>query len=401
MRDQVDWPRLDSLLREPHLRRLADLSDAGNGLILVGGAIRDALLGRDPQDVDLITERDLTGVIDAVEHERGSRPASIGDDFQNTHRFRWYGRPVDIAAAIGTLAEDLSRRDFTINAMALRLPVAGEARAALVDPHGGLQDLQAGQLCPVSAATIAADPLRVMRGVRYAGDLPGFSLGDGTRSMLRANVPALGGVAAERVSNEWQSILSSAGWVEALELAWSIGVGAVTLGARRTDAGARAWATHEARGGATEDRLTGRLAAMLFDLEQGGSSDSLAASLAARRWPKQLARTASRAACWASLRGADEAEFASLALLDPSAAAIAGDLAYAVGAGAPSCLARLARRAREPRWVTGEDLRRLGMEPGPELGSLLSEAARGQVLRTWGSADEARAWAAVRSAGDS
>ena len=102
MTDRLDWPRLDNLLREPHMQRLAGISAAGHDLALVGGAIRDALLGRDPQDVDLIAERDLRSVIDAVEHERGARPARIGDDFQDTHRFRWHGRAVDIAAAIGT-----------------------------------------------------------------------------------------------------------------------------------------------------------------------------------------------------------------------------------------------------------------------------------------------------------
>lgn len=395
----MDWLRLDELLREPHLRSLSSISSTGQGLVLVGGAIRDALLGREPQDVDLIAEHDLDAAIDAVERARGSRPARIGDDFQETHRFRWHGRPVDVAAAIGTLEEDLARRDFTINAMALRLPVVGEPRDALVDPHGGLRDLNQRQLRPVSAATIAADPLRVLRGVRYAGDLEGFTLGDETRSTLRANAPALEGVAAERISNEWQAILAAAGWTHALELAWELGAGAVTFGARRTDAGVRAWVAHEAQGRATEDLVTGRLAAMLFDLPNDGDPDSLAAMLAARRWPKQLARPAARAACWAGRRAQDEAQLARLALHDPQAAAIAGQLARAVGAGAQSRLEPMAERAREARWITGADLRGLGMEPGPEMGDMLAAGAEGQVLRTWADAAEARAWAASRLRG--
>lgn len=397
MTERLDWPRLGKLLREPHLQRLAELSSAGHELALVGGAIRDALLGRDPQDADLVALRDLGAVIDAVERQRGMRPTRISDDFQDTHRFRWHGRAVDIAAAIGTLEDDLARRDFTINAMALRLPVAGEPRQALVDPHGGLRDLRQRQLRPVCAATIAADPLRVMRGVRYVGDLTGFTLSDETRSTLSANAAALAGVAAERVSNEWQAILASAGWSQALEVAWDIGVGAVTLGARRTDAGARAWAAHEVRSGVTEDLLAGRLAAMLFDLATDGDPDSLATMLVARRWPRELARTASRAARWAGRRGVDEAKLARLALYDSRAALIAGQLARAVGAGGASRLALLAQRAREPRWVTGADLRAHGMEPGPEIGDVLAEAAQGQVLRRWANADKARAWAAARS----
>jgi len=236
-----------------------------------------------------------------------------------------------------------------------------------------------------------------MRGVRYAGDLAGFALSDEAEATLRANAAALEGVAAERVSNEWQSILGSAGWARALELAWDLGAGAATLGVRRTDAGVRAWAAHEARGGVTEDLVTGRLAATLFDLPNDGDPDSVAAMLVARRWPKQLVRTASRAACWAGRRGADETELARLALDDPAAAAIAGQLARAVGAGGTSRLARLAERAREPRWITGADLCAHGMRPGPEIGDLLAEAAQGQVLRTWTTAEEARAWAEARS----
>lgn len=399
MRDRLDWPRLDGLLREPHLQRLAALSASGHGLALVGGAIRDALLGREPQDVDLVTEGDLEAAIDAIEHERGARPASIGDDFQNTHRFRWHGRPVDIAVALGTLEEDLARRDFTVNAMALPLPVTGDLRSALVDPHGGLDDLHRSRLRAVSAATIAADPLRVMRGVRYAGDLGGFELSERTRATLRDVAPAIESVAAERVSSEWQAILSSDGWLRALGLAWELGVGASTLGPRRTDAGAQAWAAHESRAPASEDRLPGRLAATLFDLPNDGDPVPLAASLVARRWPRQLVQTASRAACWAGRRVESERELAHLALSDPHAATIAGQLAEAVGAGVTSRLVRLARRAREPRWITGDDLLGQGLQPGPVLGEMLAEAAQGQVLRTWADADEARAWADGRVGG--
>ena len=397
----MDWKRLDMLLRERPLRRLAELSAAGPGLVLVGGAIRDALLGREPQDVDLVVERDLRAVIDAVERERGLRPASIGDDFQDTHRFRWHGRRVDIALAMGTIEQDLARRDFTINAMALPLPLTGPARDALVDPHGGLGDLRQRQLRAVSAETIAADPLRVMRGIRYAGALPGFTLCSETGSTLSANAAALDKVSPERVSNEWLAILASGGWLDALESAWDIGVGPVTLGDRRSGAGARAWAAHEARDGVAEDPLSGRLAALLFDLADDGDAAALAAMLTARRWPKRLARAASRAARWAGLRGADEVQLARLALEDPQAAAIAGQLARAVGAGATSRLERLAERACEPRWITGEQLSAHGMEPGPEMGAMLADAAQRQVLRTWADAQEARDWVAQRSRGDS
>jgi len=143
-----DWQRLERLLREPPIPQLAALSQDGHRLALVGGAIRDTLMGRTPRDIDLIVEGDLNAVIDALEQARGRRPTSIGDGFQNTHRFRWRGTSVDIAESIGTLSEDLSRRDFTINAMAVRLPAGGEAQEALVDPHHGLAHLEAKRIVP-------------------------------------------------------------------------------------------------------------------------------------------------------------------------------------------------------------------------------------------------------------
>jgi hypothetical protein len=111
------------------------------------------------------------------------------------------------------------------------------------------------------------------------------------------------------------------------------------------------------------------------------------------------------AANWAHLapRG-DDQELAEWVLVDRSAAALAAELAVASARSqnspvppAVSSLRVLAQRAGEPRWVTGGDLRAWGMDEGPGLGAVLAEAARGQLLRRWESAEQAAAWARGRA----
>ena len=114
------WDALEALLNEPTLRDVADVAAGGVRLVLVGGAIRDALLGRRPEDLDLIVEENFDAAIDAIEAHRGRRPKDVGDPFQRTHRCRWRGVYVDISEAADGLDVDLARRDFTINSLALR-----------------------------------------------------------------------------------------------------------------------------------------------------------------------------------------------------------------------------------------------------------------------------------------
>jgi len=167
---------------------------------LVGGAIRDLLLGRGRADLDLVVEGDAATLAaklgaQSVEHERFA-----------TAKVRLDGHEVDIAAARtetyaqpgalprvepASLAEDLARRDFTINAMAI--PLRGEPR--LVDPHGGRDDLEAGLLRVLHPRSFADDPTRALRAARYAARF-GFDPEPETAALLRE--ADLGTVSADR-----------------------------------------------------------------------------------------------------------------------------------------------------------------------------------------------------------
>jgi tRNA nucleotidyltransferase (CCA-adding enzyme) len=156
---------------------------------VVGGAVRDALLGLPVKDRDWV----VVGETPEAMIARGFRP--VGRDFPvflhpETHEEyalarterksgRGYTGFVCHAAPDVTLEEDLSRRDLTINA------IASETGGTLIDPYGGARDLEARVLRHVGPA-FAEDPLRVLRTARFAARLPDFSVAPETLSLMRA-----------------------------------------------------------------------------------------------------------------------------------------------------------------------------------------------------------------------
>ncbi|MFM7548717.1 MAG: CCA tRNA nucleotidyltransferase [Cyanobacteriota bacterium] len=201
---------------------------AGDRLALVGGAVRDWLLHRvhnDPwrgvPDLDLVVEP--AGPIEpaapeAAAHRLARRlRAALGSErFGGYQEHGAYGTVelelrgpegpllLDVASArretyptpgenprvsFGRLEDDLARRDFTINAMALLLRPAEGETGALLDPHGGRADLEQRQLRFLHAGSVRDDPTRVVRGARYAARL-GFRLAPEAQAQLRSTLEA-------------------------------------------------------------------------------------------------------------------------------------------------------------------------------------------------------------------
>jgi tRNA nucleotidyltransferase (CCA-adding enzyme) len=170
-------------------------------VFLVGGAVRDLLLGRGRSDIDLVVEGDPFSLAarlgaDPVAHERFATARVVLEGHRvdiAAARTEAYARPgalPDVSPASG-IEEDLARRDFTVNAMAL--PIAGPAGP--IDPHGGLGDLDRRRLRVLHPGSFVDDPTRAIRAARYAARL-GFSLEGETESLLRS--ADLGAVSAER-----------------------------------------------------------------------------------------------------------------------------------------------------------------------------------------------------------
>jgi tRNA nucleotidyltransferase (CCA-adding enzyme) len=187
----------------PELPQLLEAAD-GALLYLVGGAVRDLLLGRDPANLDVAVEGDAVGIarrldVDVLEHERfmtaATRLGASQLDLTST-RTETYPRPGALPEVEpSTLERDLARRDFSVNAMAI--PLQGQPE--LIDPHGGRADLDAGLLRVLHERSFVDDPTRALRAARYAGRLD-FELEPGTAGLL-ADVD-LGSVSEDRRAAE-------------------------------------------------------------------------------------------------------------------------------------------------------------------------------------------------------
>ena len=171
---------------------------------LVGGAVRDLLLGDgERSDIDVVVEGDVGPIAErlggeALRHERfGTAKVTAGELTADlaAARAETYAHPgalPDVTPA--ALADDLARRDFTVNAMAV--PLQGEAR--LIDPHGGEADLEARRLRVLHDRSFADDPTRAVRAARYAARL-GFDLDPRADELVReADLGTVSRTAARR-----------------------------------------------------------------------------------------------------------------------------------------------------------------------------------------------------------
>jgi len=187
---------------------------------LVGGSVRDALLGRHSDYLDL----DFVMPVGAVETARAiARHYKAGyvllDADRQIARVVFEQGTADFAAQVGSSLEaDLQRRDFTVNAIAYN-PHTDQ----LLDPLNGYADLQRHQLRMVSPENLQEDPLRLLRAYRQAAQL-GFSVELETRSRIREFAPLLQRIAAERIQSELNYLFSTAKGTEWLTVAWQDGL---------------------------------------------------------------------------------------------------------------------------------------------------------------------------------
>ncbi len=224
----------------PLLRELGErFESAGHELALVGGPVRDAFLGRTSPDLDFTTDATPDETLAAIAGWADTH-WEIGREFGTiglrkgaamieitTYRTDVYDRASrKPAVAFGTsLADDLVRRDFTVNAMALRLP-----SLEFVDLHGGLADLAAHRLrTPATAEeSFADDPLRMMRAARFTAQL-GFVVDESVRAAMTARAGTLAMVSAERIRDEFVKLVLAPAPADGLALLVDTGVADVFL----------------------------------------------------------------------------------------------------------------------------------------------------------------------------
>jgi poly(A) polymerase len=200
-----------------------------SGSWVVGGALRDELLGREVTDIDIAVEGDPEQAARELAAELRAPVFQLSEAFG-----AWRvvdgreGRIYDFAPLQGeTIEEDLGKRDFSVNAMARRLGAGGAAAAAqggdLIDPLGGRADLEARTLRVLGPAAYENDPLRPLRMARFAAEL-GFSPDAETERLTAAAAPRVAEASGERVFAELRRLVLAPGAVEGLALADRLGL---------------------------------------------------------------------------------------------------------------------------------------------------------------------------------
>jgi tRNA nucleotidyltransferase/poly(A) polymerase len=409
--------QLRVLAHHPAVRALISAAQ-GAPCHLVGGVLRDRLLGLPVHDLDAVVAGHGREIAERMAAALPARLVLLGGKEFAAYRLVASDFELDLWDRDATsLADDLARRDLTVNSIAWD-PSTG----AIADPFGGLADLERRVLRATTPASFAGDPLRVLRVARLALQLPGFAVGPATLALARRAAPGVATVAAERVRDELTRILdhpeahrgiallaaldlypglwlgcpgepgpyAAAGAVRALEALLPC-----CLELRRLDAAAAEAA----------DLPAARTALLFATLPDGPAAA-----------PARLERF--RDAGYLTHRAADDAArllrlerlpledlsrrhfLHDLGTLWPTAALYLGARAAASGQadawrGALRPLVELALRDGDllldpPRLVTGEEIQQiLGIAPGPEVGRALAAIKKAQIEGRVRTRDEA------------
>jgi tRNA nucleotidyltransferase (CCA-adding enzyme) len=407
-------------------RVLVQAGAVGQGLgwpvALVGGVPRDLLSGRRAgvvRDLDLAVEGDGRELARALASTTGGAmrehpafgtatvtlPDGMRVDVATARRERYPRAGALPVVEPATLAEDLSRRDFSINALGVRLD--GAARGRLLDPAGGLADLERRRVRVLHPLSFVEDPTRIFRAARFATRL-GFRLNRTTRRLLgaAAGLDAYGALSADRLRAELEAILGEAS--PAAVLTWLGKAGAFRLvrrGVRVTPAAAarlRRVETAVRELGLAEDAPASLyLLAVGADLAPAELDAWLAGWAVPLRQRGAVARARDGAAeilreleRWVHLVPAERDSLSRVPGLS-RAPELTAAWAWVV-APRPALrkfLGHYRRRVRGLRpHLTGDDLSALGLAPGPLFARVLEAARLAQVEGRLTSRDEALGW---------
>jgi tRNA nucleotidyltransferase (CCA-adding enzyme) len=378
-----DREGLAKLLRgHPGIARVSEGLAGTPGCWLVGGAVRDLLLGFVPLDLDVVVEGDAVTAARAAAgrlggqvrlHERFGTATVEADglsfDLATARRERYPTPGALPEVAPASLDEDLARRDFTVHALAAGLSRGheGELRQA----REGFDDLQARQLRVLHEGSFIDDPTRLLRLVRYAARL-GFEPERRTAELAREAVRdgALGTVSGARIGAELMLLLREPAALEALERVLAIGLDRALHPELQIDLDLAERAVARLPDGGRRDLTL--LAACVRRIARGELA----------RWLDRLALTAAEreAVMAAALDGEAVArELAEAERPSQVAALVRGrpaeQLAIAAALGAEEPVARWSDELRHIRLeISGDDLLAAGVPEGPAVGRALAAA---------------------------
>lgn len=353
-------------------------------LYLVGGTVRDALLGVGLQDLDLSLEGWTAPALAQRLQRQFGGELSCHFDFGTCTLRLPSGLLLDLATAReesyqhpgalptvrpGNLRSDLARRDFSVNALALRLEPGPEE---LIDPYGGLADLKEKRLRTLHPLSFVHDPTRILRGARLAGRL-GFHFEEATHAQIPAALEdgVLAQVSASRLRSELELTLAELQVRPALEVLDETGALAAMFGLRLNEAllGALDAARREG-----EVPAESYLLALLLELSEAERE----AVIRRFHWPRRYLEVLGRLEV---IRRSGTLEAAQL----PRLGRAERSLLRALDPKLKLQLEALEQRQGEPQ-IRGQDVIDLGLPSGPAVGEVLSqvaEARRDRVVTSY------------------
>lgn len=361
----------------------------GERLYLVGGAVRDLLLGKANLDIDLVVEGDAIALAQRLLESRPGK-LTIHQRF-GTAKLQWHRWSVDLTTARsetyarpgalptvkpGSVADDLLRRDFTINAMAVELTPAGYGR--LIDLYGGQNDIRGKLVRILHQNSFTDDATRIWRGLRYEQRL-GFQLEADTLRLLERDIDMLDSISGDRIRYELECVFREQHPEKALMRAEELGVLAKLSPAFKSNSKSN---SRLAERFSKARRLSspglppaGIYLALLSYPLSARQTEQLVAYL---KLPKPLARTLrDTATIRTKLHELADPELHPSAvyhLLDGySPQALTANLLAGDSPRASGHIRKYLDKLRhiKPK-LTGNDLIKLGMTPGPQLKELLN-----------------------------
>lgn len=387
--DRLDISRFIPTPRLSLLRQVSALSaELGSPAYLVGGFVRDALLERPINDFDIVIEGDATKLGRALVQQYGGR-VTVHAPFKTatwfhardtstpdtealdliSARSETYEHPAALPTVkLGSLADDLRRRDFTINAMAVCLDA--NRFGELTDPLGGRADLERGLVRVLHPNSFVDDPTRLFRAVRYAARY-GFQIESSTEALIPDALPFVDKLSPERLRHELDLIFDEEDSVPMMEKLWALEIVGQVQPALPSDEATRA----RVRGAAlipsaVENPIRFRWAVWLMGL----TSKEIRALSKRLHFSAELLKAASAASSVFS-------DLKSIANLRPSGCVRRLDGLPEDALWAVSVCAQGEARARLETYLkkwkgakpiaTGETLVEMGVPLGPRIGAIL------------------------------
>ncbi len=370
---------------------LAALGDSGAGdAYLVGGSVRDLILGREPKDPDIVVTGNGPRFARAIAQFVKGEVTSVsqfgtaivqspqGRIDVATARSETYSEPAALPDVTpSSMEEDLKRRDFSINAMALSL--RPESWGELLDPHKGFADCARSRIRILHDKSFQDDPTRILRSVRYEVRL-GFGLAVDTAEALERDLPYLDRLTSARLLAEVRKLLEEPDRADILRRAETEGIlGAISPALRVSESGLRAMEQVAADGDDNDELLL--LACMTSSLTEEEADAVIARLEPDRDWQAVIRGAAAFRSTASVLESADLLPSDVVELLEriPNAVIEFQRIAGPKTQQRDHIEAYLRRHSQIRAEVTGDDLAEQGVPRGPVMGKLLQELRTAKI----------------------